>query len=158
MDIIARIFSSRPIAMDVGLLAVRLGVGLSMAVFHGWGKISGGPDLWTRVGAGMSNLGIDFLPGFWGFMAAFAEFGCSILLVVGIFFRPAATLLAFTMLVAALRHLNLPADAANAGWKGASHALELLAVYVGLLFCGPGRYATASLFKRFSAVDDGGSP
>ena len=150
MNFIARILSSRPVAVDVGLLIVRLGVGLITLTIHGWGKISGGPDLWARLGSHMGNLGITFLPGFWGFMAAFAEFGCSILLILGIFFRPAATLLAFTMLVAALRHLNLPADEARSGWSGASHALELLAVYLGLLFAGPGRYAIANFLGRAS--------
>ena len=150
MNFIARILSSRPIAVDVGLLIVRLGVGLITLTIHGWGKISGGPDLWARLGNHMGNLGITFLPTFWGFMAGFAEFGCSILLILGIFFRPAATLLAFTMLVAALRHLNLPADEARSGWSGASHALELLAVYLGLLFAGPGRYALANFLRRTS--------
>ena len=152
MNFIARILSSRPIAAGVGLLVVRLGVGLSTLIFHGWGKITGGPDLWARYGTHMGNLGITFLPGFWGFMAAFAEFGCSILLILGIFFRPAATLLAFTMLVAVLRHVNLPDDARGAGWGGASHALELFAVFLGLLFTGPGRYTIIKFFRR--APDD----
>ncbi len=129
----------RSLNLDVGLLLIRVGIGLSMAIFHGWGKISGGPETWERIGGSMQNLGIDFLPAWWGFMAGFAEFFGSLLLIVGLFSRPAAALLAATMTVAAIRHLSLPADAANAGWAGASHALELLVVYLGLLLTGPGR-------------------
>lgn len=141
MSLAGAILSTNPLNRDLGLLVVRLGVGLSMAVFHGWGKISGGPELWTRVGDGMANLGLSFLPTMWGFLAAFAEFGCSILLILGFLFRPAAAMLAFTMLVAVTAHLNMPPDSPNAGWSGASHALELGTVYVMLLLTGPGKLA-----------------
>lgn len=137
------LLNAKPINLDLGLLIARLGVGLSMLILHGWGKLTGGPGVWEHLGLQMQNLGIDFLPAMWGFMAMFAEVFGSALLILGLFFRPAALLLASTMIVAALRHLNLPADADGAGWKGASHALELLAVYVALLFTGPGRYRIA---------------
>ncbi|HEX5131502.1 MAG TPA: DoxX family membrane protein, partial [Candidatus Krumholzibacteria bacterium] len=86
-------------------------------------------------------LGITFLPVFWGFMAGFAEFVCSILLILGPLFRAAALILAFNMSVAALKHLNLPVDNPNSGWAGAAHALEYLTVYLALFFTGAGRFA-----------------
>ncbi|GJM45338.1 MAG: quinol oxidase [Gemmatimonadota bacterium] len=135
-----RLLSNDALNLDLGLLIVRLGVGLSMAILHGWGKITGGPELWAKIGGAMGNLGLAFAPAFWGFLAAFAEFGGSILLILGVFFRPAAAMLAFTMLVAAGHHLSLPAGEPGAGWNAASHALELLAVYLGLLLTGPGRH------------------
>jgi putative oxidoreductase len=92
----------------------------------------------------MSNLGITFAPVVWGFFAAVAESVASALLIVGFLFRPAALMLVFTMVVAALHHLSLPAGAPGAGWKAASHALELLVVYAGLFLLGPGRYAVPS--------------
>jgi putative oxidoreductase len=119
-----------------------------MLLFHGYGKISGGQERWERVGGSMANLGLDFLPAFWGFMAAFSEFFGSAFLILGILFRPAAALLATTMLVAAIRHLSLPPEAAGAGWSGASHALELLAVYLGLLAAGPGKYHVGRLIRN----------
>lgn len=126
---------------DLGLLVIRVIIGFSVAKFHGWGKISGGPDRWEGIGGSMANLGITFLPVFWGFMAAFAEFFCSIFIIIGLFTRPAAALLACTMLVAMIRHLTLPPEANNAGWSGASHAMELFAVAIGLMLTGPGRFA-----------------
>lgn len=151
---IRQILSARPINRDVGLLVVRVGIGLSMLLFHGWGKITGGPELWERIGGNMSNLGITFAPAMWGFFAAFAESVCSALIIVGLFFRPAAALLALTMLVAMIRHLSLPEDAAGAGWKGASHALELFVIYVALLLTGSGRYA---LMRGSAAAADSSS-
>lgn len=126
--------------VDAGLLVLRLGIGLSMALFHGLGKLQGGPETWRGLGGQMGNLGITFFPVFWGFMAMFAEFFASLLLALGVLFRPAAAILAFTMVVAMVRHLSLPAGESGAGWKGASHALEFFAVYVALLLAGPGRY------------------
>lgn len=125
---------------DLGLLLLRVVVGANMLLFHGWQKITAGPDRWVGLGGEMQHLGITFLPVFWGFMAAISESLGAVLLATGLLFRPAAALLAMTMLVAAMRHLNLPPDAAAAGWKGASHALELLAVFAALFLIGPGRY------------------
>jgi putative oxidoreductase len=126
---------------DLGLLAIRIGVGASVLLFHGWGKITGGPQRWAAIGANMGNLGVHMAPAFWGLAAALAESLGSTLILLGLFTRPAAAALAFTMLVAMTRHLSLPEDAANAGWAGASHALELFAVYLGLVLLGPGRFS-----------------
>jgi putative oxidoreductase len=125
---------------DLGLLVIRLGIGLSMALFHGWGKISS-PDRWAGYGGQMERFGITFFPEFWGFMASFAEFGCSILIILGLFHRPATLLLAITMLVAAIRHITLPEDDPNSGFSGASHAMEFLVVYVALFLTGPGKFS-----------------
>ena len=102
---------------------------------HGYPKIIGGPDKWEKLGNAMGNLGVDYFPVFWGFMAALAEFGGGILLITGLMFRPACLLMLFTMIVATLHHLN----------KGdtimeSSHSIELAIVFLGLLFIGPGRY------------------
>ena len=132
--------SRNEINIDVGLLVIRIVIGLSMMIFHGFSKIKGGPEIWKEIGGDIGVLGINFLPVFWGFMAGFAEFFCSFLLILGVLFRPAAILLVCTMFVAVVVHLNLPPESPAAGWKGASHALELLAVYVGLFFTGPGKY------------------
>jgi len=137
------LLTAKPINLDLGLLIARLGIGLSMLCLHGWGKLTGGPGTWEFLGSQMQNLGIDFLPTMWGFLAMFAEVFGSAFLILGLFFRPAAVMLMGTMVVAALRHLNLPPDADGAGLKGAAHALELLAVYAALLFTGPGRYRIA---------------
>jgi putative oxidoreductase len=126
---------------DLGLLILRLGIGFSMLIFHGWAKLVGGPERWQALGGTMSNFGIHFAPTFWGFMAAFAETFGSLALILGIGFYPGAALLAGTMMVASMRHLMLPPDASGAGWSGASHALELLCVYIALLLTGPGRFA-----------------
>jgi putative oxidoreductase len=128
---------------DLGILLLRLGIGLSFIVVHGSGKIFGGVERWRGIGNAMSNLGISFAPEFWGFMAAFAEFFGGILIILGLFFVPANILLAFTMFVAALRHIM---DGDPLG--RVAYPLEMLAVFIGLLFIGPGKYSLDYLFKR----------
>ena len=119
---------------DLGLLILRVGIGLSFVV-HGSGKMFD-PDKWQRLGGAMANLGITFAPAFWGFMAAFAEFGGGILFVLGFCFRPVAAMMAFTMLVAMISHISR-----GDGFGGYSHALELGIFFLGMLFVGPGRFS-----------------
>ena len=102
--------------IDIALLVLRITFGATMLLFHGWGKITGGPETWERVGMAMQNLGISFMPTVWGFAAAFSETVGSILLAFGLLTRPAAALLASTMVVAAIRHLSLPAGSDGAGF------------------------------------------
>lgn len=130
--------STRP-WVDTGLLVLRLGLGASFVAFHGWKKIYGGPETWQGVGQAMGVFGITFAPVVWGFLAAFAEFFGAILLAVGLFFRPAAFLLAFTMLVATLKH-------ALAG-EGYSYPLEVGVVFLALMITGPGRLAVRQMIS-----------
>lgn len=127
--------------MDFGLLLLRAGVGISLAVANGYGKITAGPQLWEKIGGAMSNLGIHFLPVFWGFMASFAEFFCALLVAIGFLTRSAALLVAFTMFVAAYTHLYN-----GDGFGDASHAIELLTVFAALLFTGAGKYSIDARF------------
>lgn len=120
---------------NTGLLILRVGLGAMMMV-HGLPKIMGGPDMWTGLGGSMKVIGINFLPTFWGLMAALAEGMGGFLLLLGLFFRPVNMLLAFTMLIAALVHFGK-----GEGIMGASHAIEVGIVFFSLIFIGPGKYS-----------------
>jgi len=120
---------------NTGLLILRIGLG-AMMMFHGFPKIMGGPDKWAGIGSSMNVIGINFIPAFWGFMAAISEGLGGFLLLLGLFFRPVNMLLVFTMLIAALVHINK-----GEGIMGASHAIELGIVFFSLVFIGPGKYS-----------------
>ncbi len=123
---------------DIGLLLLRVGIGGSFAILHGWGKITAGPDLWEQLGGAIGTLGIPvFLPVFWGFMAALAEFVGAILLAMGLLFRPAAFLLLCTMIVATSVHISRG--------ESFSHPLDMAILFFCLLLIGPGKYAIDSL-------------
>jgi len=120
---------------NTGLLLLRIGLGI-MFIIHGFPKLAGGPGGWTSLGGSMKVIGIDFMPIFWGFMAAATETFGGFLLIVGLFFRPALMLLIMTMIIAALVHFS-----EGEGLQGASHAIELAIVFIGLIFIGPGKYS-----------------
>lgn len=122
-----------------GIFLLRVLTGAYMAFGHGFGKITAGPDEWTKLGGAMSVLGITFLPVVWGFLAAFSEFVCSLLVALGLFTRTASFLLLGTMGVAALTHI-LGGD----GWVGhgsAELALGYAIVFLALIFLGGGKYS-----------------
>jgi len=119
---------------DIGLLILRVGIGASFMV-HGFPKLAGGADKWARLGKAMEVFGVDFAPVFWGFMAAFSEFGGGLLLALGLVFRPACGLLLSTMVVAAAMHIDR-----GDGFVKASHAIESGVVFLSLWMIGPGRH------------------
>src|ERR1700735_2114159 len=84
---------------DLGLLIGRLGVG-AIFIVSGWHKLSGGQASWTHYGHAMASLGINFMPNIWGLLAVLCDFAGGILFVLGFLLRPAAILIAFTMVVA----------------------------------------------------------
>ncbi|MFA5060151.1 MAG: DoxX family protein [Candidatus Omnitrophota bacterium] len=121
---------------DLGLLILRVGIGLMFFLTHGLPKLMAGPDMWTQIGAALSRYGITFLPVFWGLLAALSEGLGGLLLVLGIGTRTAATFMAFTMLIAAMHHL-LGGD----GIGKASHAIEVGILFLSLIWLGSGKYA-----------------
>ena len=115
---------------DFGLLLMRVGLGITM-MMHGFPKLTGGAGMWHDIGSG---LGLP-VPVAFGFMAAISEFIGGLMLIGGVFFRVALILLIGTMAGAVFYHVK-----AGDGFNGYSHALELLIVFLGLLFVGPGKY------------------
>ena len=122
------------INLSLGLLILRIGIG-SMFMLHGAPKLMGGPERWEQLGESMANLGITFLPGFWGFMGGFAEFVGGLCLVLGIFWVPACLLLVMTMIVATVTHLSQ-----GDPFPRYSHAVESAILFISLIFIGAGHY------------------
>ena len=124
---------SRSTSVDLALLVLRVGIGISFVFVYGWAKITGGVGTWVDLGGNVAIFGITVWPAFWGFMAAITEFGGGILLILGLFFRPVLVLLLCVMTVAFASHL--------AAGEGPWHATEMATVFVALFMLGPGRYS-----------------
>ena len=120
---------------NTGLLIIRIGLGI-MFMLHGYPKLLGGPEKWEAIGGAMKYAGIDFLPAAWGLLAAATETFGGFLILLGLAFRPVCLLLTFTMAIAATMHLNT-----NEGIMGASQAIEMGFVFLGLAFIGPGTFS-----------------
>jgi len=131
--------------IDIGLLLLRLGVGLMMAFSHGMGKLqkffAGGTIRFADpIGLGMSTS---------LFLAGAAEFVCALAIAVGLMTRAMAVPLAFTMIVAAfIVHGGDP-------FRKQEFALLYLIPCITLMLSGPGRFSIdAILRKRLSSTEE----
>jgi len=127
---------------DFGLLILRIGIGI-LFIWHGYVKLSGGPETWIGLGKALSVMGIYFAPTFMGLLAALSEFVGGILLILGLLTRPACFFLLCTMVVATSMHL------ANGDPRQIfSQPLGLAILFFSLLFIGPGKYSLDETWSK----------
>ncbi len=126
---------------DTGLLILRVGIGV-MFIFHGYPKLTAGPETWAMIGGSMKVLGIGFAQTAWGFMAALSECAGGILLVLGFFTRPACFFLLTTMVVATMMHIGK-----GDSFMKYSHAMESAILFLSLILIGPGKYSLDGQYR-----------
>lgn len=127
------LFDASPASAGVGLLLLRVWLGGTMLLYHGWAKLSNFQAMSARfpdalhLGSPTASLA----------MSTFAEFGCAALIVLGIATRPAALFLVINMAVAFVVGHGMSLSGPRSG--------ELAFVYLGgflaLLLTGAGRYS-----------------
>jgi putative oxidoreductase len=121
---------------DLGLLVLRLFAGLALAFAHGINKLPPSERFVGRV------AGFGFpAPEVFAWLSGFAEFGCGILVAIGLLTRPAATIIVGNMVVVVLF--------AHAGDPFGRRELPLLFGFVFLMFVlvGAGRYSVDALIR-----------
>ncbi len=126
---------------SIGLLVLRVVPAYLMVTNHGWGKITH-PENWTRIGGAVTKYFgglIDFANPIFGFLAAFSESVCSILIILGLFTIPSSLLLSGTMFFAALNHIT-------SGKGSPESALVYLAIFAAITIAGPGKYSIDKMF------------
>ncbi|MGJ8548680.1 DoxX family protein [Winogradskyella wichelsiae] len=136
MSVLSR--NNRNNLTDLGLLILRVFLGVAMCFGHGLGK-------WSSLFSGeeikfADPFGIGMLASL--ALAVFAEVICSILLALGLFTRLALLPLIVTMLVAIFSvHIT---DGFGVMEKGLLYGVG----YITLLLTGPGKYALDTFVKR----------
>lgn len=115
---------------DLGLLLMRVGLGITFAFVYGLPKVLLGPDGWVALAA---SGGISVAQTLFGFLGAMSEFLGGLLLIVGLFFRPALVFLFCTMLVAMYGHIVQSV--------AFTHPLEMAIVFAALFLIGPGAHS-----------------
>jgi len=128
---------TRQSEVDWGLLVLRLGFGALLIGLHGWTRLQKAFNLvvhgqpWTFVGV-VQRLGFPFPSGF-AVLSALSESVAVLFVLLGVFTRPAAAIVAFNMAVAFYNE-------ASKGDPFELPALYLLCALV-LLLTGPGALA-----------------
>lgn len=123
-----KLFNSKPISLDMGLLILRLIFGFSMMT-HGWSKLM----TYSDKAAGFYDIGVGSELSL--ALVIFAEFFCSIMLILGIYTRIFLIPLIITMLVAIFDiHIN-------DGFGKMEKALLFLGAYITIFMSGSGKYS-----------------
>lgn len=129
---------------DLGLLLFRLSIGLMLALGHGRTKLP--PDGIENFARNLAKLNIP-APTFSAWMAMLAEFAGGLLVALGLLTRPAAALIAITMVVAIFTaHASHPI--VSQGGPSKEMALLYLTAAVLLLFTGSGRYGVDPMLRQ----------
>lgn len=124
-------YSEKP--MHLGLLVLRLGTGFLLVV-QGLPLVTGGPDVWRRVGQVMAAVGIGWGKEVWGFLIAAVEVVGGVCVALGLFTRFAALALLLTVGLFLAAHLRGGGEILDAG-----RLLLHATVFLALLLTGPGR-------------------
>ncbi|MFC4871131.1 DoxX family protein [Negadavirga shengliensis] len=121
------IFSNRPFAVDIALLLLRLG-SAAMLLTHGWGKITSFSE---RLNTFADPIGLG--PALSLQLVIFAEFFCSIFLILGFMSRIILIPLMINMsVIAFIVHADDP-------FNRQELPLLFLLTFVTLFLTGPGR-------------------
>ena len=118
---------------DLGLLIFRLGFGLGFIYYHGGVKLFETTEQWIETGSALRHFGINFGHYYLGAAAAIGETLGGLLIALGLFFRPAAALLTWIMIVAFT-------DNSLTGGN-TSHPFKNIFLFAGMIFIGPGKYS-----------------
>ncbi|MCD0456209.1 DoxX family protein [Chryseobacterium sp. LC2016-27] len=134
---------ANPIIFDIVLFLVRLFIGFAM-ISHGF------PKLQTLIDGGeiqfynFLGLGPEISLG----LTVFAEFVCSIFLILGLFTRVAAGFLIFTMAIAAF--VVHGAD----GFDKRELSLLYLSIYLIIISFGAGRFSIDGMIEKRRRAND----
>lgn len=134
-------------------LILRLGLGTTLLFAHGLPKLLEGPERWESTGRAMQALGLGFAPMFWGVAAVATEMVGGLLLLLGLFVRPATAALLFVMFVAASQNLATSGNLTG----GRAHPIDAATGLLALLVLGAGRYSLDTKLGLTSSGDTAGS-
>ena len=137
---------------DLALAIVRVSIGLLIALGHGIGKIWHDGQFGPPEGFIQSTAKLGFpAPTFFAWCAALAEFGCGLLVAIGLFTRPAAAILVFNMAVAAFgTHLHDP-FVASGGGRSKEAALLYLLPFLLFAFTGAGHFSSDAMIRTMES-------
>ncbi len=141
---------TRDATASLGLAFLRIATGLMLMIGHGIGKIEKFDQL-KEVFKVPDFFPLKYMSPFFSLIATIgAEVGCSALLILGLATRPAAFIIAFTMIVAAFNiHATGPFFLGPGAEGPKEPAILYLIPAIAILLAGAGSYsADAGILKE----------
>ncbi len=139
--------ASSAIQLDFGILIIRIIIGIVMA-FYGYEKLvhfqeMAASDFWANNVSFLGQKGAFPLA-----LTVFAEFFCSLLLIIGLFTRLSLLPLLFCMAYIFL--VIFPFSIISSGDNGMeiNTTFFYFIIYLGLFFTGPGKYSLDYLLLK----------
>ena len=134
-------FRSQDRKTNFGLLLMRLGLAAALLI-HSLPKLFGGVHSWHGVGKTLSFINVGVPAAVLGFVILFLEALGAVSLIFGYLFRIACTIL---FLLFGLYFFNY----FSIGYQTLMlWSMGLAAVFLGLIYLGPGRYAIAVKLEK----------
>ncbi len=132
------------LGQDIGKLLLRLTVG-GLLLFHGVSKLVHG-IAWMA-----GPLGASHLPFFIAYGVYIGEIVAPILIILGIWTRPAALVVAFDLFMAIVlvAHMKISSISPGGGWGLESEMFYLLAG-LALFFLGAGRFGVTGANRKWN--------
>lgn len=141
------LFSSQPINLSLGLLLIRIIIGVLMA-FYGYEKLThfsemAASDFWAKNVSFLGMTGKTPLA-----LTIFAEFFCSLFLILGLFTRLALVPLFICMsyIIVCVAQFSVISQGNNG--LEINSAFTYLIIYIALFFTGAGKYSLDNYIFR----------
>jgi len=134
-------FNTQDRRANFGLLFMRLGL-TAVLLIHSLPKLINGSPAWESVGTTLSFINIGLPPIFFGLVMLLLEILGAISFVFGYFFRTACTVLFVLFCLYFINYFRIGYQTLML-WS-----LGLAAVFFGLIYVGPGRYAIAVKLEK----------
>ncbi len=138
IPLMKKLFSTAytPAAFNIGMFILRLGVGILM-IHHGYDKLVHFPEYAAKF-INFMGLGANVSLA----LTVFAEFFCSIFLILGLFTRLATIPMMINMGVAVVKGHNTDI------LGEAEHASLFFLIYLVILILGPGRISVDGMINK----------
>lgn len=135
------LFNQQERRISFGLLTIRLGLA-AVLLIHSLPKLIDGAATWSIVGKNISFINSGLPLEVLGLILLILEILSGMCLISGYFFRSANTIMMIVYILFSVNYFN-------AGYKSLLlYAVGFVAVFLGLIFIGPGRYAVSVKIEK----------
>jgi putative oxidoreductase len=134
-------FGSQERKTNFGLLIMRLGLAAALLI-HSLPKLIGGSHAWQGLGTMLGFINVGLPPSILGLVILLIEAAGAVSLLFGYFFRIACMVLFILFGLYAFNYFSI-------GYQSLMlWSIGIAAVFLGLFFVGPGRYAFAFRLEK----------